>query len=334
MRLNPHSIALILAFPLLLTGASDSHAKKLYRWVDEKGNVTFSDQVPPDQVQHKRETLNEKAEVLQVLDKARTPEELAQQKRLEDLRKEQDKIIAKQAAADKVLLATYRTLDDLNRALENKMALLDGKRRVIESNKQRFEQQLVQQQQQAANLERNAQKVPEKLLKDIASTQQQIESIQQELARHELERQAVEREFKADITRFEFLAKGQNDSDSETKESTLAASNANNEIGLFICQDAEHCEKAWKIATEFVHQNSTTGRDVETEKLVMSAAPVNDQDFSLSISKLTQGNTQQIFLDIRCKSSNIGRELCGSEKAQAIRRSFSGYIQSQLSPQQ
>lgn len=333
MRLKPQLFSLLLIFPLLLAGMNDSYAKKkLYRWVDEEGNVTFSDQVPPDQVQHKRETLNEKAQVLDVVDKARTPEELARQKRLEELRKEQEKIIAKQAAADKVLLATYRNLDDMNRALENRLALLDGKKRVIEGNKQRFEQQLFQQQQQAANHERNAQKVPEKLINDIAATRQQIALTEQELQRHEQERQTVEREFRADMARFEFLT--QASADADASQNKLAASNANNELGLFVCQDAEQCEKAWKFAAEFVYKYATTGRDVETDKLVMTAAPSKDSDFSLSASKLEQSGTQQIFLDIRCKSSNVGQELCASEKAQSIRRGFSPYIQSQLSSEQ
>jgi len=330
MRLKPHSIALILVFSLLLVGVNESDAKRLYRWVDDEGNVTFSDQVPPDQVQHKRETLNEKAQVLDVVERAKSPEDLARQKRLEQLRKEQEKIIAKQAATDKVLLATYRNLDDMYRALENKLALLDGKKRVIEGNKQRIEQQLLQQEQQAANLERNGQKIPKKLLKEIDASRQQIELAQKELMRHEKEREIVEREFRADIARFEFLTRDYNNIDDTQK--SLAASNANNELGLFVCQDADQCENAWRLAGEFVYKYATTGRDVETDKLIMTAMPSNDNDFSLSVSKLEHEGTQQIFLDIRCKESSIGYELCNSEKAQAIRQSFSPYIQLQLSP--
>jgi len=331
MRLKPHFVASILVFSLLLVGANDSEAKKrLYRWVDDEGNVTFSDQVPPDQVQHKRETLNENAEVLNVVERAQTPEERERQKRLEQLRKEQEKIIAKQAAADKVLLATYRNLDDMYRALDNKLALLDGKKRVIDGNKRRFEQQLFQQEDQAANLERNGQKIPEKLLKDIEGSRRQIALAEQDLARHEKDRAVAEREFRADIARFEFLTRDYNDVDDTQK--SLAASNANNELGLFVCQDAEQCEKAWQLAAEFVYQHATTGRDVETDRLIMTTAPVNDHDLSMSASRLEQDGAQQIFLDIRCKESSIGYELCSSEKAQAIRRSFSPYIQMHLSP--
>lgn len=323
-------VGALLTLFLLLFNSHDSFAKKMYRWVDENGAVYFSDQVPPDQVQHQRETMNEKARVLDKVDKAKTAEQMVQQKRLEALRQEQAKIIAKQAASDKVLLATYRSLEDINRALNNKLALLETEKKGLEANKQRFEQQLLLQQQQAANHERNAQKIPEKLLKDIAATRQQIDFSSQELARHEQKREVLEKEFRADITRFEFLL---TQGVSNRPQQTVKAS-SNNEIGLFICQDSVQCENAWKIAGEFVYKYATTGHDVETERLVMTAPPVNDSDLSLSVSKLGEGNEQQIFLDIRCKSSNMGQELCDSEKAQAIRQGFAEYIQSQLTPQQ
>ena len=330
MLIKPHTIAYLLAIPLLLNGA-DGYAKKMYRWVDEEGKVFFSDQVPPDQVQHKRETLNDKARVLDVVEKAKTAEELAQQKRLEVLRKEQEKLIAKQAADDKVLLATYRSIEDLNRAMENKFALMDGEKKRLEGNIERYETQLSQQQLQAANHERNAQKVPEKLLVDIRSTREQIVLSSQEVTRHEVKRQEIEKDFSADIARFEFLTRGYNVV--KTPVDSQSFSSTNNELGLFVCQDAQECEKAWKIAGEFVNKYATTSRDVETEKLIMSAAPFNDGDMSLSVSRLMLGDGQQIFLDIRCKSSGLGKELCASDKAKTIRRGFASYIQLQLSSQ-
>ncbi|WP_231914838.1 DUF4124 domain-containing protein [Methylomonas sp. DH-1] len=323
-------LALVLALPMLAAGPA--FAKKMYRWVDDNGNVYFSDQVPPDQVQHKRETLNEKARVTNVVEKAKTAEQIAQQKRLDELRKEQEKIIAKQAANDKVLLSTFRNIEDLQKAIANKTAALDAARKVIEGNIDLLESQLRQQQQQAANLERSGSKLPDKLLNDIAASKQQIEFAKQDLQRHQLERQNSEKEFKADIARFQFLTQTQRTG--KTDKSSLAASNASNELGLFVCEDAVQCEKAWKIAGEFVASNSTTGQDVESEKLIMRAAPQTDTDLSLSASLLENNNVRQIFLDIRCRQSSLGTELCASAKAQAIREAFAPYIQSQLAAQQ
>lgn len=326
------SCLLILLLPLFLGGMQFAHAKKMYRWVDENGKVYFSDVVPPDQVQHKRETRNEKARVLDVVEKAKSAEEIEQQKRLDVLRKEQEKIIAKQAAEDKVLLSTYRTVEDMHKALDNKLALMASEKAGLEGNKQRLEQQLLQQQQQAANLERNAQKVPDKLLADIKSTRQQIEQNIQEMARYESNKQGVEKEFKASIARFEFL--NQSNNVGQTKPSGQPADNAPNELGLYTCKDAAQCDKAWKIAGDFVYKYATTSRDVENEKLIMTAAPFNDEDLSLSVSRLEKAGVQQIFLDLRCKASNIGKELCNSEKAQAIRKGFAAYIQLQLASDQ
>lgn len=323
-------LALALVMPMLATGPA--FAKKMYRWVDDNGNVYFSDQVPPDQVQHKRETLNEKARVTDVVEKAKSAEQIAQQKRLDELRKEQEKIIAKQAANDKVLLSTFRNIEDLQKAIANKTAALDAARKVIEGNIELLESQLRQQQQQAANLERSGSKLPDKLLNDIAASKQQIEFAKQDLQRHQAERQNSEKEFKADIARFQFLTQTQRTG--KTDKSSLAASNASNELGLFVCEDADQCEKAWKIAGEFVASNSTTGQDVESEKLIMRAAPQTDTDLSLSASLLENNNVRQIFLDIRCRQSSLGVELCASAKAQAIREAFAPYIQSQLAAQQ
>lgn len=333
----PHAAikrTLILALALLFAMDEAAFAKKMYRWVDENGNVYFSDQVPPDQVQHKRETLSEKARVLDVLEKAKTAEQIAQQKRLDALRKEQEKIIAKQNANDKVLLSTFRSVDDMNKALSNKMASFDAGRKVIEGNVERLEQQLQQQQQQAANLERGGSKIPPKLLADIATSKQQIDAGKQELARHQQDQQNSEKEFKADIARFQFLTQANSSNGKPNNGDNLAASNASNELGLFVCQDTAQCEKAWKIAGEFVAMHSTTGQDVESEKLIMRAAPQNDDDLSLSVSLLERNSNLQIFLDIRCRQSSIGNELCAGAKAQSIRQAFAPFIQSSLTAQQ
>ena len=323
----------ILILALALISCESAFAKKMYRWVDDEGNVFFSDQVPPDQVQYKRETLSEKAKVLGVVEKAKTPEQIDLQKRLDALRKEQEKIIAKQASNDKVLLSTFRSLEDMNKALENKLAAFDVEQKVIAGNIKRFEQQLQQQEQQAADHERNARKVPEKLLADITASKQQVEVAKQELDRNIAERQKSEKEFKADMVRFQFLT--QPGGEAKITGKSLAESNAVNSLGLFICQDDAQCDKAWKIAGEYVVKYSTTGQDVESENLIMRATPAKDDDLSLSVSKLDHGKgRQQIFLDVRCRQSSLGAELCSGGKVQALREGFAPFIQSQLTSQQ
>lgn len=318
---------------LLALTVQPAMAKKMYRWVDEDGRVFFSDQIPQDQIQHKRESLNENARVLEVVEEARTQEQIELEKRLKQLRWEQEKIIAKQKSQDKVLLSTFRNVGDMKMALKGKMAAMDAQRKVADGNLLRLEQQLEQQQKQAANYERNGQQVPAKLLTEITASKEQIENANLEILRHLEKKIAVKKEFQTDIDRFIFLTQSKKDSDQLSNKAAESA--AANELGLFICEDMQQCERAWKIARRFVDENSSTAADIDTDKLIMHASPRDDDDLSLSVSRVGKGQERhQIFLDIRCRKSTLGVELCASDAVKDIRRSFSQYIERGLAPQQ
>ena len=317
---------------VLLWVCGSVNAKKMYRWVDEAGNVYFSDQVPPDQSRFKRETLNEKAKVLDVLEKAKTPAQLAQQKKLDALRIEQEKIIAKQISNDKVLLATFRSLGDMQKVYDNKRAALDLDQKLLESNIKRQEQQLLKLQQQAADLERNAQKVPDKLVTEIAAAKLSLEAAKLELNHRIAERQKTEKEFQADLDRYQFLTQSAEERKKLSKQPTDESKDIN-ALGVFTCQDASQCEQAWKIAGDFVAEFSSTAKNIDSDKLIMRAAPQTDDEFSLSVAKLESDGQQQIFLDVHCTQTSLGDDLCRSSKIKNLRQSFAPYLQSQLASQ-
>ena len=63
----------------------------------------------------------------------------------------------------------------------------------------------------------------------------------------------------------------------------------------------------------------------------MGRAPDTDNDLSLAISKIDLGDRKQkLFLDIRCRESSIGMELCASKKVQDIRVAFKRYLETSL----
>ena len=69
MKLN--FISLLLLLTLVISNQS-AFAAKIFRWTDAKGNLRFSDTVPPDQVSQGREELNKSARVVEVVKKAKT----------------------------------------------------------------------------------------------------------------------------------------------------------------------------------------------------------------------------------------------------------------------
>ncbi len=314
---------------LLLIGGQGVFAKKMYRWVDDQGRVFFSDQVPPDQIKHKREALNENARVLEVVEAAKTKEQIELEKRLAKLRRELQRIIAKQKSHDRVLLSTFRSLEDMQMAMDGKLHALDLQRKVAEGNLLRLEQQLRQQQRKAASFERNGQAVPKKLLQDILDSKQQIVATRGEIQRHLDKRQVVENDFEMDIARFKFLTQSKS-ADIEQLSSQAAEKRSAKELGLFICEYENQCDRAWNIARLFVKSYSTTGPNIDTDRLIMSAPPRRHSDLSLSVSRLKLNNREQIFLDIRCKQSTLGMELCISPEVKGIRYSFNDFIKQRL----
>jgi hypothetical protein len=100
------------------------------------------------------------------------------------------------------------------------------------------------------------------------------------------------------------------------------------ELGLYLCNSSSQCAKAWESAHQFVRRFSTTPIDIDNDKLLMTAEPAADSDLSLSVSKIDMGNNQQqLFLDIRCRQSSLGMELCAGDKVRDIRTSFRSYIE-------
>jgi hypothetical protein len=319
----------ILACLHCLFGNQAVFAKKLYQWTDENGDTYFSDQVPPEQAKHRRASLSKTGRVLEVTEKAKTKEQLEQEKRLDELRKEQEKLIAKQKIHDKALLSTFRSKEDMLLAIQKKTETLDKQKNVIEGNLNRFTEQLKKQQKEAAVFERDAQPIPKKLLDELKVTNNRIEQTQGILLNHIEKQDEIKKVDDADIARFLFLTQTAKDLAQRAKIPSIKDAN---ELGLFYCENDHQCKKAWEIGRIFVNLNSTTEADVYNEKLIMNRPPAKDSDISLSLSKLTINNDDyQLFLDFRCRDSSAGKELCASQKVKDMRSSFRIYINDALS---
>jgi hypothetical protein len=106
-------------------------AKKMYRWVDEHGDIYFSDQVPPEQAQHSRASLSKTGRIIEVIEQAKTKEQQEQEKRLEQLRQQQEKLIANQKMHDKSLLSTFRSKEDMLLSVQTKTETRNKQKNII-----------------------------------------------------------------------------------------------------------------------------------------------------------------------------------------------------------
>lgn len=315
----------------LLFGADSENVlakNKMYRYVNEKGEIYFSDQVPPNQIPLGHERLSPvSGRPVDVVEKAKTKEEQEFDDRLAELRKAEEKLIQRQQTHDKVLLTTYRTKNDLIAAIETKTHTLETQKTAFEGDLTRLIRQLEEQQKNAAAFERNGEKVPKELLEHIKSSQQQILQARDAITDHAMKMEQIQKENDSNVERFLFLTQ----TNTPGPKSKLASIKEASELGLFYCENDRQCNKAWDIGRTFVEYNSTTPADIFNDKLIMNRPPAMDDDLSLSLSKIALPNDEyQLFLDIRCRDSAPGKALCTSQKVKDIRSAFRPYVNEAL----
>ncbi|WP_271409798.1 DUF4124 domain-containing protein [Pseudomonas sp. Q1-7] len=185
-------LSLVLLLPAL------AGAAELYRYVDDKGVTVLDRQgVPPEYIGKGYEVLNEQGRVVRVIPPAPSREEM--QRRLDEKAR---------ASSDARLLRLYTGVEDVDRALERKLAELDGLIGVARGNQQSLRTQQANLQSQAAESERAGREVPVHLVEQIDSLREQQKGLERDIARYQKNREAAKASFAADRARLAELLGG------------------------------------------------------------------------------------------------------------------------------
>ena len=335
MKNTLYKQAIAISMALIPLAPSVSDSASLYRWEDENGKVFYSDKVPPEQSKFKREKLNTQGLTTEVVEAAKTKDQIEREHRLEQLRSEQRQLIEEQRDRDRVLLRTFRSEEELNLTLQGKLTTLDVLIKVTQANISRLETQLKEQLQKAAGIERNGRKTPKKLVDRIAASKRQLAENQRSIENHEKEKDRLREKFANYIKRFAVLTAkrehvfSESDPMSDTSKSTDSESKEM-EISLVVCKDKESCDRAWQLAKIYVEKHSTTPFQLDTNDVLQTTAPIVDTDISVSVARINGKNDTQLFLDVHCKASNMGHELCASLKVRDILSGFKPFIEAEL----
>lgn len=304
---------------------------KLYKWVDDSGNTSFSDQVSPEEAKYRRETLTKKGRVIEITEQEKTKEQQERENILNLLRQKQEKIIANQKAHDDSLLRSYHSKEEMLTEMKAKLTTIEAQKKLIESEVTQQLERLDVKQKHAATFERNAQPIPQNLIGEIKAIQDEIQKTKHTIDENTALQQKITNEYDINIKRFLLLTQSNKSDEQLAKENKVSSIEEANALGLFRCENDFQCKKAWEIARFFVDTYSTTAPDINTDKLVMHALPTRDTDFSLSISKIaSKDDEDQLFLDIHCRDSSLGKELCNSTKIKELRTSFRPYVNERL----
>jgi len=201
----------ILLISSLLLPMAPAHAKRIKCWKNNIGIRECGSMVPPEYSQTRIEIVNERGLVVDVIEAAKSPEQLAKEKALK-LKHDQEEAERKERARlDAILLNAYTTERDLILARDTNLKAAQGQIDISKSNLKLMETNLLDVQQQAANYERSGKQAPEKLVERINHLTNQVALKKSAIEQKENEKKDMEFRFKRNLNRFRQLKGGRID---------------------------------------------------------------------------------------------------------------------------
>ncbi len=190
-------LLLVLASLFLLSDGSLAGAR-IKCWVNKEGVRECGQFVPPEYAQQRIEIVNERGIVVEVIEAAKTKEQLA--KEAAERRR-----LAEQRRRDEILLNTFTTERDLELARKSRIQAIESIIAITNSNTRSLKAALTKVQKRAADFERAGEEPPKELFEEMESLRRQIKDNEEFVAKKQRDIIALEKRFDADLKRFREL---------------------------------------------------------------------------------------------------------------------------------
>jgi hypothetical protein len=312
--------ALLLGLWALGLGVAQAQSSpQLYRWQDEQGNVHYSDTIPPSQMDAGHTQLSEEGLRIRTVPPAPTLEEIQRERELERLRAQQHRLIEQQKADDRVLLRTFRSVDDIVMARDGKISAIDVMIQVTKANIRRQRDWLTQLRADAAELERAGKPVTDQLKERIASTERSLQQSLAAILERERQKQDIRESFARDLKRFRQLK--DLPEEAPKVEEVQQLSKLDN---LVECGSRQECDRIWTEALGYVREHATLPIETSGADVAMTEPPASLQDVALTVTRIWNKDRSGavIFLDLQCRSYSANAENCRTEPRLAILSGF------------
>jgi len=192
---------LFALFAVLLSCSLSAQAK-MYKWVDEEGQIHFGDKIPAKYLVKEHDELNEKGMMSKHQSAVKTAEEKAEERRLENERKKIALEEKKKKQLDRELLDTYSTERDLILARDSRLDAIAtqiqmSKTFISDSNKR-----IESMEKQVAQIKASNREVPADLYNRIESKKQQVASQNRVMDNHKKRSDEISEKYNGYIERF------------------------------------------------------------------------------------------------------------------------------------
>lgn len=197
-----------LACLLLVALATSPATAAIKCWTNKDGVRECGNAVPPEYAQKRHETLNRQGITTEVEGAAKSIEQLESERVAAAQAKAAAAAAEKRRQADRVLLDTFASEDDMVLARDGQIAHLDSQIRLVEGHIEKLQDNLNQMIERAADMERRGEKPSADMIKNIDSVRAQITENEEFIATKRKEQDAIRERFATDIERFRELKHG------------------------------------------------------------------------------------------------------------------------------
>lgn len=186
--------------------AANSLAAALYKWVDEKGVVHYTDKMPPEAVDRGNVELSKQGVAIKKVDPALT----AEQRRAKEQEEERKRALAKQqeevARRDRALLASYTSESEIDLARQRAINAIDSVVQSSAAYTERASKRKAEVQQQMATFTNQKRPVPPVLEREFESLNEELDRQAEVVATKRKEAAAINAKYDADKARWRELA--------------------------------------------------------------------------------------------------------------------------------
>lgn len=189
----------------IATAFTSVQAARIKCWTNNEGIRECGNVVPPEYSQKGHQELSSQGIVKKTVERAKTGEELKEEIRLKELKKQEEIKAAKQGERDRVLLDTFSNEDEIIMTRDGKIAALATEIRITHAKIKRLQESFNALKKSAANMERQGKPVSDALKKKLENASQQIKRYTDFTANKEKEKETVRGQFAVDLERFRKL---------------------------------------------------------------------------------------------------------------------------------
>lgn len=198
------AVTVLLALaPALVLASRPDHNR--YKWRDAQGHLHYSDSLPPEAVRFGYEVINPHGIVVRRVERARTEDELAADRRQAAVVAAAHEREAEQQRADAQLLAGYPTEADLIRTQRQKLDLLMQHVQSAQVSLRSQERGLADQLERAAEVERSGKALNARQQEELDAQRRLVDRQRQLVERRQAEHDQAQLRFVDELDRYRQL---------------------------------------------------------------------------------------------------------------------------------